>query len=339
MATWGPRIQAPSCAIRIQATAGSGKTQLALKLLDDGAALGQRCLYVCYNRPLADYISRIASPHVQVSNFHDLCVEHYLRRHGEPDFSSPEVFQAVEAAYVTDSAQFAQKYDLLLIDEGQDFEPDWVQALLGQLQDDGRFYLLEDPDQRLYPRDEFDLPDAVQIRCFDNFRSPRMICQMIDALGLASAPIQGRGIYQGALPDVYVYAKDTQLLQQTAAAVQQLLDNGFALDDIVVLAGRGFGKSVILQAEQIGAFSTRRFTGRYSVRTGLPEWSDGQLRLESIYRYKGQSSPAVVLAELDFVDMTPEEKKKLFVGLTRASMALSLVMSAEAERAIAKVLA
>lgn len=222
----------------------------------------------------------------------------------------------------------------MLIDEGQDFEPDWVQALLGQLQDDGRFYLLEDPDQRLYPRDEFDLPDAVQIRCFDNFRSPRVICQMIDALGLASAPIQGRGIYQGALPDVYVYAKDTQLLQQTAAAVQQLLENGFALDDIVVLAGRGFGKSVILQAEQIGAFSTRRFTGRYSARTGLPEWSDGQLRLESIYRYKGQSSPAVVLAELDFVDMTPQEKKKLFVGLTRASMALSLVVSTDAERCI-----
>ena len=339
MATWVPRIQAPSRTIRIQATAGSGKTQLALKLLDDAVANGQKCLYVCYNRPLADYISGIASPHAKISNFHDLCVEHYQRRHGEPDFSAPAVFQEVVDVYAADSAQFPQKYDLLLIDEGQDFEPDWVQALLGQLKDDGRFYLLEDPDQRLYQRDEFDLLDAVQICCSENFRSPHMICQMIDALALASTPIQSRGVYQGEPPEVYVYSTEKQLLNQTAAAVQQLLDSGFALEDIVVLTGHGLSKSVILQAEKIGAFSTRRFTGRFSERTGLPEWSDGRLKIESIYRYKGQSSPAVILAELDFVEMTLQERKKLFVGLTRASMALSLVVSTEAERCIATALA
>lgn len=339
MATWVPRIQAPSRTIRIQATAGSGKTQLALKLLEDAAANRQTCLYVCYNRPLADYMSRIASPHAKISNFHDLCVAYYRRRHGEPDFSSPDVFADVVAAYVADSAQFSQKYDLLLIDEGQDFEPGWVQALLAQLNDHGRFYLLEDSDQQLYQRDEFDLPDAVQIRCFDNFRSPRVICQMIDALSLASAPIQSRGVYHGEPPECYVYASTTQLLKKTAEAVQQLLDSGFALEDIVVLTGHGLSKSAILHAETIGTFSTRRFTGHFSEDTGLPEWSDGQLQVESIYRFKGQSSPAVILAELDFVEMTSQERKKLFVGLTRASMALSLVISTEAERCIATALA
>jgi len=39
LATWVPRITAPSGVIKIQATAGSGKTQLALKLLEDASEL------------------------------------------------------------------------------------------------------------------------------------------------------------------------------------------------------------------------------------------------------------------------------------------------------------
>lgn len=40
LATWVPRIQAPTRRCRIQATAGLGKTQLALKLLHDAFLLG-----------------------------------------------------------------------------------------------------------------------------------------------------------------------------------------------------------------------------------------------------------------------------------------------------------
>ena len=58
LATWIPRISAPLGLIRIQATAGSGKTQLALKLLQDAADKSQRNLYVCYNRSLADHIGQ-----------------------------------------------------------------------------------------------------------------------------------------------------------------------------------------------------------------------------------------------------------------------------------------
>jgi hypothetical protein len=45
LATWVPRITVPSGTIRIQATAGSGKTQLAIRLLEDAAAKSQTSLY------------------------------------------------------------------------------------------------------------------------------------------------------------------------------------------------------------------------------------------------------------------------------------------------------
>ena len=56
LTTWVPRIHSDAGLYAIEASAGSGKTQLALGLLQDGCARGLHCLYVCYNRPLADHI-------------------------------------------------------------------------------------------------------------------------------------------------------------------------------------------------------------------------------------------------------------------------------------------
>ncbi len=69
LATWVPRIDTPSGVLRIQATAGPGKTQLALRLLQDAAAASQRSLYVCYNRALADHITQLAPKSRVFMNF------------------------------------------------------------------------------------------------------------------------------------------------------------------------------------------------------------------------------------------------------------------------------
>ncbi len=333
LATWVPRITAPSGVMRIQATAGSGKTQLGLRLLNDAAVADLTALYVCFNRPLADHVARIASPRVLVSSFHELCVDHYRHRIGEPDFLEAGIFGRITAAYVEEGAQQAERFDLIIIDEGQDFSPDWVASLLPQLKQSGRLYLMEDQDQRLYDREAFDLSDAVLIQCGDNFRSPRMLCQVINAFGLASSPIVGHSPYPGELPEFHVYDSDHALLSQTALAVEGFLARGVALADIVVLAGRGHQRSVLLNADRIGRFSTHHFTGTYG-RDGNPEWTEGDLLVESVYRFKGQSAPAVVLSEIDFPSLTDGERRKLFVGLTRAQLMATLVLSRQAEACI-----
>lgn len=331
LATWIPKIAAPSRTLRVQATAGSGKTLLAIRLLEDAVARGERAIYVCFNRSLADHMARIVPARALIANYHELCVDHYRQHYEEPDFTDPGVFTSVVETYLRDSESFPAKYDLLLIDEGQDFEPEWVDSLLPQLREEGNLYLLEDPDQQLYGRTQFDLPEAVTIRCNDNFRSPRAVCRTIDAFALASSPIRCRGFYEGEFPGFHTYACEEDLVRVTAGAVDGLLQRGFAIDDIVVLTGRGVNKSVVLKADAIGNHKTRRFTGSYSKRAGLPEWTEGELLVESVYRYKGQSAPAVVITEVDFSEMTPLERRKLFVGMTRAMMAVEIVLSPNAE--------
>jgi superfamily I DNA and RNA helicase len=324
--------------IRIQATAGSGKTQLALRLLETAVTDGQNALYVCFNRSLADHMARIAPSKSNIVNYHDLCVDYFRRKHGDPDFSDPGIFQKVVDIYQEDSESFSGKYDLLVIDEGQDFEPGWVETLLPQLKDEGRLYLMEDPDQRLYERAGFDLPDAVSVSCYDNFRSPRAICQAIDAFALASSPIQSRSFFVGDMPEFHRYASENDVVECTAGAIEKLLLRGFAIEDIVVLTGRGVKKSVVLKADQIGRHKTRRFAGTYSARTGLPDWTDGELLVESVYRYKGQAAPAVILTEVDFPELTAMERRKLFVGMTRALMSVDIVLSGQAEACFSALL-
>lgn len=337
LATWVPRVEAASGVYRIQATAGSGKTQLALQLLKGAAADGMKASYVCFNRTLADHVRGLASPKAEVVNYHELCVDHYRREHGEPEFSS-QGYRRMAEAYLAASTDFTRSLDLLVIDEAQDFDAAWVESLCNRLKPGGRVYVLEDEAQRLYEHDGFELGDAVTIRCSDNFRSPRVICDLINALSLVHPPIRNLNPYSGDLPGIHTYQFDEELLARTESAVAALMARGFALEDIAVVCGRGRGRSVLLNRVGIGPYVTRRFTGEYD-RHGEPRWSEGDLLVESVYRYKGQSAPAVVVAEFDFEELDEAARRRLFVALTRAQMAAELVLSARAEQCLAAVLA
>lgn len=337
LATWVPRIGAPAGVLRIQATAGSGKTQLALRLLDDAALAGQRARYVCFNRTLADRVGRIAPGAARVSSFHELCVEHWRRTEGEPDFTADGIFDAMAARYGADAQGFEPRYDLMIIDEGQDFEPAWVASLLPQLKDDGRLYLLEDEAQRLYERDGFDLAGAVSVRCDDNFRSPRAIVTAINALGLAGGSIEARNPYAGELPGFRAYDNERGLRRETLAAVEALRARGIELADIAVLCAQGHARSRLLKEARLGPHAVRRFLGRYTA-DGDPVWSEGELLFESVHRFKGQSAAGVVLTEVDFAQLDEAARKRLFVGMTRAQLALEIVVSRQAEAALAALM-
>ena len=311
LATWVPRITAPSGVIRIQATAGSGKTQLALKLLEDASTKSFKSLYVCYNRSLADHIGHIASARAKVASFHELCVEYYRQTVGEPDFAAPN------------------NYDRL--------SQHWVAALLPQITDDGKIYLLEDDAQRLYKREEFDLTGVVTVTCQDNFRTPGAICHVINALGLTEQPVVSRSFYRGESPNFYTYNNDQELLRETETAVKQLLKRGIALKDIAIISWRGLAGSVLIRTPQLGEFTLRRPTGRYSA-AGDALWTEGALLTDSVYRFKGQSVAGIVLTEVDFEAFDDKARRQLFVGLTRAQLAVEVVLTQQAASCLSSIL-
>ncbi|WP_229799811.1 AAA family ATPase, partial [Vogesella fluminis] len=152
LATWVPRMHIPSRILRVQATAGSGKTQLALSLLQEAQRKGLSAKYVCFNRPLADHMQRLLGNDQQASTFHALCISAYLAKGYSPNGYQPATYEQAASVYLECLSTSQPDLDLLVIDEAQDFDPAWVTGLRQRLKQGGSLYVLEDADQLLYPR-------------------------------------------------------------------------------------------------------------------------------------------------------------------------------------------
>lgn len=339
LATWVPRMSVPSGVIRVVGTAGSGKTQLALRLLRDAAARGQRAAYLCFNRTLADHIACVAPVRAAAETFHEYAVGVCRRAGIEVDFAAEGVFESVAAGCIELLASAEPDLDLLVVDEGQDLQPEWVQALLQRLCPDGRVVLLDDPNQQLYAdRAAFDLPDATIVTSHENYRSPRAVVRLVNLLGLCEEPVEACSAYEGDTPDPAVYASDGECVDATVAAVRRCLDRGFRIEDVAVVCMRGRERSPLQKADRLGPWTVRRFTGAYDAGGGAL-WTGGELQVESVRRFKGQAAPAVVFTECDFDALSPLTRRLLFVGFTRAGMHLEWVVSRQAAQAVASCVA
>jgi hypothetical protein len=327
LATWVPRMTVPSGLVRVLGTAGSGKTQLALRLLREAAERGERAAYFCFNRALADHIASVAPLRTRAETFHEYAVRLCRQAGVTVDFTQPGVFDRVAQACVDIVRDAEPDLDLVVLDECQDLQPEWVEALLSRLRERGRAVLLEDPGQQLYPdRVPFDLPDAVTVRAMDNFRSPRAIVRLINGLGLSDEAVEACSPFEGELPDPIDYSDAAACLRATQKAVQRCLDAGFGLEDVAVISLKGREKSALLQCDSLGPWPVRRFTGAYDEGGGAI-WTQGDLLVESVRRFKGQAAPAVVLTECDFDGLDERARRLLFVGMTRARVRLEWVVS------------
>ncbi|KVO68925.1 nuclease [Burkholderia ubonensis] len=341
LASWARQLEFTPFRLRVIGTAGSGKTQLAVQAMRDAIAAGRRVLYVCFNRPLTDYIARIAPPGAKIANYHQLC--DWVARDGgyTPDFGAPDAFGRLEARFAETPVPERWRFDVLIVDEGQDFHPSWASALERLLAPDGAWWWLEDPLQNLYMREPVALPGWVSLKALTNYRSPRDLLDFVrDVVGRveplaaelrSGSPFDGSDLVVSAYGDANASpaALADACIDATKRAITQALSLGFRKQDIAVLSYRGREGSALAALDQLGPHQVKRFTGKYDL-FGNPEYHDGDVLLDSIYRFKGQSAPCVILTEIDFDTLDARAARKLFVGATRATMKLLLVASARA---------
>ncbi|NMG77144.1 ATP-binding domain-containing protein [Aromatoleum diolicum] len=334
LAEWARRIEMTPFRLRVTGTAGSGKTQLAMAVLRDALKAGRRPLYVCYNRPLADHIALIAPPGGEVATYHQLC-DRVLRAHGEiPDFSRPDAFARLEAAFRELDPGDAWRFDELIVDEGQDFREEWRDALLRLLRPDGRAWWLEDPLQNLYGRPEVALPGWVRITSERNYRSPGDIVAALNRMLPLAQPLEAGSPLTGSDVEILRWKDATELIDQTKRAMTRAIGLGFRREMIATITFRGREHSLFTPFDHLGPHRLKAFTGTYDL-LGNPVYTDGDFLIDSVYRFKGQAAPCVIFTEIDFAQLDPLTVRKLFVGATRAGMKLILVVSEQAARLLA----
>ena len=198
LATWARRLAFEPFRLRVVGTAGSGKTQLALAAYRDAIAAGRRPLYVCFNRPLADHVAALVPEGGVVAAYHQLCDKVFRSRGGVPDFSDPQRFARLEEAFEAGPVDDAWRFDVLIVDEGQDFSEAWRDSLLRLLRENGRAWWLEDPLQNLYGRESVPLPGWVTLHANVNFRSPRDVLDCVRKLLGPEAVLEAGSPFAGS---------------------------------------------------------------------------------------------------------------------------------------------
>jgi Nuclease-related domain/UvrD-like helicase C-terminal domain/AAA domain len=166
-------------------TAGSGKTSLALEKARRLGDAGGKVLLLCYNLALAAWLRATAATYrnVEVFHYHGLCLHICkLAKHPAPQpdprgdrdayfrYELPEaMMSAIESV--------AHRYDAIIVDEAQDFDPVWwigIEQLLRD-PDESQFYLFYDDNQHIYgSRLELPIADPPLLLC-ENCRNTRTI--------------------------------------------------------------------------------------------------------------------------------------------------------------------
>ncbi|MCY3821320.1 MAG: AAA family ATPase [Gammaproteobacteria bacterium] len=300
--------------VAISGGAGTGKTVLAMEEAKRCAESGARTLFVCYNRGLAAEVRRRLEdgPPVAVTTFHELCAAS-VSRAGLPypeGVAERQLFEEIwpELLMQAFEGMGDERYDAIIVDEGQDFLPLWWVAVGAGLNSNGRGLLriFYDNNQRVYAS-ALSLPeevDLVPIRLTLNLRNTRRIHEHvrqhytgheIEAVGPEGVEVQWLKV-----------ATPRELQTRIVERVARLNSlEGVPPDNIAVLVATETAVEGIAPGNRLGEFRAVR----------CDEHSNGRIVVDSIRRFKGLERPVVIIAA------TPEtviDRELPYVALSRA---------------------
>ena len=320
--------------LHVLATAGNGKTLVAQHFYTAALQQGKRPLLLCFNRPLAERLKHLVDPGGRVDTWYGFC-DQFLQNRGLPlDFeamrSSPDFWddaiRQLEAQALADTPSGDWHFDTLVVDEAQDFEDAWFQALRLFLPDDADVLWLEDPNQNVRGADPLGLQAQgfVGYRSLLNYRSPTSIAEVIQqALPefefVAANDLPGLGV------GITSYRDRSEQPRLAGRLVGRLLQQRFRLQDIAILSCRGVASTALKDVERVGNRTLKRFTNDYDL-LGNQVYSRGQVLFETVRRFKGQQAPAVILVDVDpKAERLMQELQVLFCGMTRATVRLEIL--------------
>ena len=156
---------------RLIGGAGSGKSTALAARAARLAALGRRVLVLSFNVTLANRLRSMVDAHardlganptlVACANFHSFCTRvvqdaEILGAHLAAPPGMPWTVGIVAKATQAYEHGYGDRYDAVLVDEGQDFTPEWWDLLRHRvLADDGETLVAVDPTQDIYDRVEW----------------------------------------------------------------------------------------------------------------------------------------------------------------------------------------
>jgi hypothetical protein len=316
----------------ISGCAGCGKTFLALEQAQRLARWGFSVLLTCYNRNLANWLRQhltelarkdVALSNIEVMNFHRIAYRLCERVHIPlPQDESRDYDEDFAIGLIEASALVEDRYDVILADEGQDFNDSWWDALLALLRspEDGFFYVFYDDNQRIYGRHSvYPVPLDHYYPLTINCRTTLTIHEEVMKHYNASEVPTCRGPQGRAVEHIPVAPKKADEYAALFELLRRLTqEEGIAIEDIVLLSPIGKNRSRFRQGAMLG----RQF--QLSWEMERPTVSN-TLMCCTVFAFKGLERNVVIFAESDKIQGNTEREQLIYVALSRARFHLIIV--------------
>jgi hypothetical protein len=346
----------------IHGVAGSGKTMiLGYRCLYLAQALSKPILVLCFNITLAAKLRSFISAkgiggQVQVYHFHDWCGQQLKTYHVELLVSDKKVFErqvdTVIAAVEKGQIPRAQ-YGALLIDEGHDFDAEWLKLVVQMVDPDtDSLLMLYDDAQSIYKNRSglgFSL-SSVGIQAQGrttilrlNYRNTREILDFAyafakhyfdpqaaddDHIPLIEPEAAGNS---GPVPAVKQFGSLREEIGYTAACIKKWHEQGVRWGDIAVLYASGHqGHEIASRLKQAGIPHTWLGTKNYK---SAYDTTGDKVTVLTMHSSKGLEFPRVIIVGVgsmrDDEGRRQQSARLLYVGMTRAQECLLLTLSGE----------
>jgi len=301
--------------------AGTGKTFLAMEKARRLARSGRKVFLTCFNKNLATYMRTVVPQEVTCQNFHDFLLERLecAGKHLQVPEDDAELRKFYDEALPTSGFDYfsdapaEDKFDSVIVDEGQDFSELWYDCLQAMLRDenDGEFYVFADPNQDLFQGNVDGLRKlpASKQRLTRNLRNTEPISQWIASF------VRDGHLYpsmQGGIPVVRkawdTYADEKRMIE---TEVGRLVSQGIKPSRIVILSPNRQEKSSLQGCNRIKEWPLMDF------RTA----TGNAIRFSTIRAFKGLEADVVFLIGLKEGKQTCTDAD-VYVGGSRARFLL-----------------
>lgn len=318
----------------IEGGAGTGKTLLAAEYAVRRAEAGDKVLYLTYNKNLSNNINQQIEPkeNLKIINIHALFGEYVpvdidrlqtdpRRYFGE---ELPEAFFDW-IGQLPEEEMEPLKYDLLVMDEGQDIiKPIYLYSLDALLKggfEKGKWVVFYDEKQNIYNPDYTDGMEIIESYPSAKFKL-FINCRNTVQIGTYSSKVSGVEIKEflhanGEEVQRISYTCREDFKAQVKELMKKLRAGGINSSDVVFLAPKKYSNSIL---HEIGV-EVNELGDHYDSKSMLP-------RFATIQGFKGLDAKIVVLVDIDTI--FPQNFSKFFyIAGTRARTLLYVAASKE----------
>ena len=299
--------------------AGTGKTWIAKEKAKRLASEEKRVFLTCFNRKLSALEFKNLHENIFAMNFHDY-LEFILPQKGyyveKPNDTSlmdeyyDETLPNVGFDYFS-SLDESEKFDAVIVDEGQDFREDWITCLEASLKRDGHFYIFADPNQNIFANDISKIKKLPisKHKLTRNLRNTESINNWIKGLYPESSLVAE---IKGGLEVRYFkwknYENEKKMIEDE---IGRLVSQGVKPSRITLVSGHKKKKSCMADIEKIKSWPLKS--------TG--EDDSSAVRFDTIRSFKGLEADIVFLIDVK-QDSPIYTKADIYVGGSRARFLL-----------------